>query len=82
MRATRRARETYIALHGQSRDSVIQNVILRDAGGEGSLFVEGGANAKVSDLTCQKCSTAALAYPCDAKVTASNIKGEEGTPKE
>lgn len=70
-----------IWLRSNSRDSVLENVIVRDAGMEESpgVKVEHSANAKVSKLACQKCAAAALGYACDSKVTAADVTAAEGT---
>jgi hypothetical protein len=64
-----------IWLRANSRDSVIQNVVVRDAGMEGSggVKVEGGANATVTKLACAKCAAAALEIGCLANVTATDV---------
>jgi hypothetical protein len=69
-----------IVLHGNSRDSVIQNVVLRNA--KVGLQVDDGASVKIEGLTCAKCAESGVSWGCTAKVTtASVIKAEDGTPK-
>src|SRR5207253_1534769 len=69
-----------IYLRSNSRDSILENVVLRDAGGDAGVEVGGGANAKITNLKCEKCAAAALSYECDSKVTASGVSAAEGTP--
>jgi hypothetical protein len=68
-----------IHLAASSRDSVLEWVHIRDAGGEGGVFVEGEANARVTELACARCAAPVLAYACSAQVTASAIRPEDGT---
>ena len=70
-----------IRLLDASRDSVIEHVRLRGAGGDGGVFVEGEANATISDLACAKCGAPVLAYACGAKVAATGVTAAEGTER-
>ena len=54
---------------------------LRDAGGDGGVFVEGEANATITALSCARCGAPALAYGCAAKVVSSDVRAEEGTER-
>ena len=70
-----------IRLLDASRDSVLEHVRLRDAGGDGGVFVEGEANATITALSCARCGAPALAYGCAAKVVSSDVRAEEGTER-
>jgi hypothetical protein len=68
-----------IRLEDSSRDSVLEWVRLRDAGGDGGVFVDGEANARIAELSCARCAAPALVYACSAKVSATSLHAEDGT---
>jgi hypothetical protein len=70
-----------IVLHARSGGSVLEHVLVRNAGGRAGVEVNANADAKISDLTCEKCEVAAVWWHHSAKVETSNIKAAEGTPK-
>jgi hypothetical protein len=55
-----------------SRDSVLEHVRLRNAGG---VMVAGEANAKIVDVTCERCGVPALRLSCGAQVMSSDVVG-------
>jgi hypothetical protein len=72
-----------VTLYNQSRDSVVQHVVIKNAGGDDmpGIDVREDATAKIDFLTCSGCKVAAVKWHCKAKVTAANVKAELGTPK-
>jgi hypothetical protein len=63
-----------IILAENSRDSVVEHVVVKDA--VKGVDLRGPSTAKVASLTCANCSEAALVYTCDAKVTAAGVKAD------
>lgn len=70
-----------VRLLDASRDSVLDHVRLRDAGGDGGVYVEGHANATVNDLSCARCAAAALTAACGARVESTDVRAEDGTER-
>src|SRR5262249_5085179 len=70
-----------IAVKSNARESILENVVVRDAGKDNvpGVASAGGAPVGVGGLACQRCAAAALSYACGAKVTAKNVTGEGGT---
>jgi hypothetical protein len=72
-----------IWLGANSRDSVIDNVVVRDAGQQDSpgVKIEGSASAKVTRLACEKCAGPAISWQCQSKVMLADVRATEGTKK-
>ena len=72
-----------IWLRANSRDSVIEHVVVRDTGQQGSpgVKIEGAANAKVTRLACEKCAGPAISWQCQSKVVLAEVRATEGTKK-
>jgi hypothetical protein len=70
-----------IVLYGKSGGNILENVVVRNAGGKAGIEVTANADAKITNLTCEKCEVAAVTWHRNAKVETSGIKAAEGTPK-
>ncbi len=70
-----------IALTANARANMLENLVITSAGNAAAIQVEGGADAKLSGVTCSKCSGAVIGWGCGAKVTSSQVLATDGTPK-
>jgi hypothetical protein len=69
-----------IVLYHNAHDVSIKNVLVEDSG-QGGVRADGGATAKIENLTCKKCAEATLVVKeCEAKIDATGLKAEDGTP--
>jgi hypothetical protein len=69
-----------LIFYGNAKDSALANVVVEHAGGDAGVIVRDGASAKIENLTCAKCSTAAIKWECGAKATVAGTKNTDGTP--
>lgn len=70
-----------IVFQGKAGGNVLENVVIRNAGGKAGVEFLRNADGKVTNLTCEKCEVAAVTWHRDARVETSGIKAAEGTPK-
>ncbi|MBA3547178.1 MAG: hypothetical protein H0T76_11890 [Nannocystis sp.] len=70
-----------IALTANTRANVLENLMLTGAGNDAAIQVEGGADAKLSGVTCSRCRGAVVGWGCGAKVSSSQVLATDGTPK-
>jgi hypothetical protein len=70
-----------IMLYGKSGGNVLEHVVLRNASGRAGIEVNANADAKITNLTCEKCQTAAVTWHRNARVETADITAAEGTPK-
>ena len=60
---------------------VAANQLLRDrVTAELGIDVAGGADAKLSGVTCSRCKNAVVGWACGATVTSSQVLAADGTP--
>jgi hypothetical protein len=69
-----------IVLQSKSGGNILENVILRNAGSKAGIEINANADAKITNLTCEKCEVAAVTWHRNARVETSGIKATEGTP--
>ena len=70
-----------ISLAGSARANVLEHLVITGAGNDAAIQVEGEVDAKLSGVTCSKCSGAVVGWRCGAKVTSSQVLATDGTPK-
>lgn len=70
-----------LRLYGHAVNSELAFVHVAQTSGDAGIIVERDAVAKLSDVACAKCANAAVTSKCGAKLTATNIKADAGTPK-
>jgi hypothetical protein len=68
-----------IVLYPNARDSVFEQVVIKDA--KTGLGLKGPSTATVKGFVCANCAEAALTYECDSKVTAQTVKADGGSAK-
>jgi hypothetical protein len=61
-----------------SKDSVLENVVISDAGEEAAVVFQHDTTAKITNLTCEKCVGAALKWDCDSKLEIGGVKVHGG----
>jgi hypothetical protein len=69
-----------ITLAGKSRGSSLENLVLAGVSSELAIDVAGGADAKLSGVTCSRCKQAVVGWACGATVTSSQVLATDGTP--
>ncbi len=69
-----------VRLHPRSTGNVIQHLRLRNAGGEAAVSVLGEADLKVEHLSCARCYSPALTWTCGARVVATEVSFQDGSP--
>lgn len=69
-----------ITLAGKSRGSSFENLVLTGVSAELGIDVAGGADAKLSGVTCSRCKNAVVGWACGATVTSSQVLAADGTP--
>ncbi len=70
-----------IALAGNARANVLENLVLTGASNDAAIQVEGEVDAALTGVTCSKCSGAVVGWRCGAKVISSQVLATDGTPK-
>ena len=70
-----------VSLAGHSRGNVLENLVLTGASNEAAIRVDGEVDARLSGVTCSKCSGAVIGWSCGAKVSSSQVLAADGTPK-
>ena len=58
----------------------LSHVELADVTGDAGIVAVKDASARLTDVTCARCTTATLGWECGAHVTASQIGAGPGTP--
>ncbi len=70
-----------IALAGNARANVLENLVLTGASNDSAVQVDGEVDAQLTGVTCSKCSGAVVGWSCGAKVTSSQVLATDGTPR-
>jgi len=70
-----------LMFHSHTINSELVHVQLAQTSGDAGVMVERDAAVKLTAVACAKCANAAVTSQCGAKLTASEIKAEAGTPK-
>ncbi len=63
-----------IVLHNKAKANVLNNVVLRNAGGKGGVEVRESAEVKIDGLSCEECSAETLNKHDKAVVEATNVQ--------
>ena len=69
-----------IRLYGRSRGNSLAHLLLRNAGGDAAVDVEGEAELETEGLACARCFAPTLAWSCGARVKQSAVSFSDGTP--
>lgn len=69
-----------IKLYGRSVGNILQHVVLSQTGDEPGVWVDGGGEARLDNVTCSKCKAAVVGWACGAKVSQSAVLATDGTP--
>ena len=71
-----------LVLFAKAKGNVIENVVLRNAGGQAGVRFDGESDGKVKGLRCDMCSVPGLTWTCSSRVEHADIVAGEGTPKD
>lgn len=71
-----------IVLFAKAKGNVVENVVLRNAGGQAGVRFDGESDGKVEGLRCDMCSSPGLTWTCSSRVEHEGIVAGEGTPKD
>ncbi len=69
-----------IRLYPRSRGNSLSQLLLRNAGGEAAVEVQGDADLLAEGLACARCFAPTLKWGCAASVKQSAVSFSEGTP--
>lgn len=69
-----------LTFYGKAKGNVIDNVVLRNVGGQAGLRLDGESDAKINGLRCDLCSTPTLKWSCKSTVEQAEVTAGEGTP--
>lgn len=69
-----------VILYGKAKGNVLDNVVLRNVGGQAGVRLDGEADAKITNLRCDACSTPTLKWTCKGTVEHTGVEAGEGTP--
>lgn len=70
-----------ISLASQAHTNVLEHLVLTGASNEAAIQVEREVDARLTGVTCSKCSGAVVGWGCGAKVTSAQVLATDGTPK-
>lgn len=69
-----------LVFYGKAKGNVLENVVVRNAGGQAGVRFDGESDAKITGLRCDNCSTPALKWSCKGKIEHAEVAAGEGTP--
>lgn len=69
-----------IRLFGRSRGNSLAQLLLRNAGGDAAVAVQGAADLTAEGLGCARCFAPTLTWGCESRVTQSGVSFADGTP--
>lgn len=69
-----------LVFYGKAKGNVLQNVVVRNAGGQAGVRFDGESDAKITGLRCDNCTTPALKWTCKGKIEHAEVTAGEGTP--
>ncbi|MCA9654286.1 MAG: hypothetical protein KC501_30470, partial [Myxococcales bacterium] len=69
-----------LVFYAKAKGNVLDNVVLRNVGGQAGVRVDGEAELQVDTLRCANCSTPTLKWTCKGTVEHTGVEAAEGTP--
>lgn len=69
-----------IKLSAHASGSAIEYVQLSQTGDDPGVWVDGGVEAKLNNVSCARCKAAVVGWACGANVSRSSVLASDGTP--